>query len=363
MDNGPEQEETPSVSSNQSTIAGENTPSVSSNQEAPLAGEADQRTSRRSWFERQWMSFPASVTLIAFGVGLVIWFICQPKSPGWCIGVLAAAAGIMSLRTEGMHWGEKLAWIFILAFLAVLELKAINRADVDNKNTRDAQNQRFNDIAEGLKESVQASKNQYASTISHVDGVLTTTQTVANLTKRNLEETTGGDSFAYLDFQTPNLAYEEKVGEFPLTGVSVVIERVAPTGTTRNPPGPYINLEQKKKVLGDFAAGKLDSAPPARFYIDAQKALDWPFGGTAQTEKNGTHAYFLIFQSRDRKWYENVRLQLTGPPQPRWLRAINVYEKKGNARVTLYKEESPGFPQDFPIEEPRRPEPLFSDTR
>jgi hypothetical protein len=51
------------------------------------------------------------------GMGFVLWASFWPRSPGISIGLLALAAGIMSIRPK-MHPAEKTAWAAILIAFA-----------------------------------------------------------------------------------------------------------------------------------------------------------------------------------------------------------------------------------------------------
>jgi hypothetical protein len=130
--------------------------------------------------------------LVMLGTALAVCSWIFPQPPGVSIGLLAAAAGIMSVRPPKMHPAERFAWVGILIALAVLEVWAIGRNDKAAETIRDSQNQAFQRIVDGLKESIATSKNEYDSTIGHLNGVLKTTKEVAALAKKNLENTTGG---------------------------------------------------------------------------------------------------------------------------------------------------------------------------
>jgi hypothetical protein len=165
------------------------------------------------------------------GVSLALWASLCPQSPGVSIGLLALAAGIMSVRTK-MHPSEKFAWVAVLVVFAILEVRAINKSDETNEAIRNGQNQKFQDIADGLQKSVDTSKKQYDSTITHVEGVLKTTNQVGLLAAKNLENVTGGDAFAYVfpsvisegnDLVTLNVHND---GAQVLSGVVVTIRRV-----------------------------------------------------------------------------------------------------------------------------------------
>ena len=131
------------------------------------------------------------------GLGLVLWALYWPQSPGVSIGLLALAAGVMSIR-PAMHPAEKTVWVIVLVAFAILEVHAIHIGDQKSQATIEEQKKAFSDIGDGIKNSVAANKGQYDSTISHVDGVLKTTQDVARLSKTNLNTLTGGESFGYV---------------------------------------------------------------------------------------------------------------------------------------------------------------------
>ena len=173
------------------------------------------------------------------GLALGLWASFWPQSPGVSIGLLALAAGVMSIR-PAMHPAEKTTWVIVLVAFAILEVHAIHIGDQKAQATIDEQKKAFSDIGEGIKNSITANKGQYDSTISHVDGVLKTTQGVADLASRNLESVTGGDSYGYVipryatNFQDmlPQSQIPRTLpivlmngGSQPLTGVTVMISR------------------------------------------------------------------------------------------------------------------------------------------
>jgi hypothetical protein len=142
--------------------------------------------------------------LVISGMALALWTSISPRSPGVSIGLLALVAGVMSVRPE-MHFMEKCAWIILLITFTILEVRAISRNDQENKAVRDQQNREFSDIAKGLKDSVSISQSQYDSTIGHVDGVLKTTQGVAEVAQKALVNITGANSYPYVIPDTETL--------------------------------------------------------------------------------------------------------------------------------------------------------------
>jgi hypothetical protein len=154
----------------------------------------------RIWWDR---SRSLSWGLPLSGVCGVLITMLWPQSPGVSIGLLALAAGVMSVRPK-MPFREKLIWVLVLIAFTVLEVRSIKRNDQEAREYRDSQNRAFNEIANDLKASIASSAGQYRSTIEHVDGVLTQTETIDALARTSLENITGGDSYIAM---IPDVAY------------------------------------------------------------------------------------------------------------------------------------------------------------
>ena len=178
----------------------------------------------RIWWDR---SQVFSWGLPLLGVCGVLVAILWPQTPGISVGILALAAGIMSVRPK-MHFPEKLAWVIVLIAFAVLEVLSIRRSDQEARDYRDSQNVTFSGIATDLKASITNSAGQYNSTIAHVDDVLTQTEKLDALAKSSLENITGGDSFIAM---IPDIAFSgDEItfsvvnrGKSILAGTSVLI--------------------------------------------------------------------------------------------------------------------------------------------
>jgi hypothetical protein len=171
---------------------------------------------------------------------------------GTFIGILAGL-GVLVPWFRGSEIGkrEKAFWTFVMLGLVVLELRSItldsHQHDRDQAMALCHQLQSFQKIADKLNESLTLSRNQYQSTIDHVNGVLTTTQTVAGLAKENLLNVTGGNTFAYVKPQnyldSKNLFVTVTAqGKRNLTGVSVYIAKIllrkCPTEERASPACP-----------------------------------------------------------------------------------------------------------------------------
>jgi hypothetical protein len=223
------------------------------------------------------------------GIAMTLWASFKPQTPGISIGLLALAAGIMSVRPQ-MHSAEKFAWVMILIAFAVLEVYAINRTEADNKTTREAQNVAFNNIAAGLKTSLETAKSQYEATIGHVDNVLKTTNEVSVLAKKNLENITGGNSYAYvypkfLIGQSEGQLAIHNEGRQILSGVTVKISQVTSGSFGLKPVYPIHTIARPRLDVGTLPPheGRLmeDSITPVfgsdetayyHIYINAQNA-------------------------------------------------------------------------------------------
>lgn len=167
------------------------------------------------------------------GISVAIWTAFRPQSPGIAIGLLALAAGIMSVRPQ-MHTAEKFAWVAVLIALAVLEVKAIGRADQQANTERNHQNEEFQHMADGLTQSLKLSEREYASTIAHVDTAASRAQAATETANRAVVNITGGDSYAYvypdyIDGQDPRVPVNLKIhnaGKYMLTGLQIKIGKV-----------------------------------------------------------------------------------------------------------------------------------------
>jgi hypothetical protein len=209
-----------------------------------------------------------------------------------------------------MGWPEKIAWIAVLVALTILEVLAIHRADVNSRAERDEQNRRFNAIAERLEDSINTSRTQYGDTINHVDGVLATTQNVAELAEENLQDLTGGDSYPYVtpgipptggmlaDHSRFNLILRVH-GSHPLTGTSVSVSRFLAEDQPGHPG--YTDAGRMNRLnMGTIAPYSAASLPyPILPEIGTNGVDHWRIDASAQ---NGSVVEDLWFRdSADRR--------------------------------------------------------------
>jgi hypothetical protein len=225
---------------------------------------------------------------------LAVWGFASPHSVGWSIGTLTLVAAAASIRLDmkGMKGPERVAWIVVFSILTYQEYAAIDRNDKQNiadrqaqneqnLGDRKAQNEHFEAITKELTDSLTTSRTQYKSTITHVDGVLKTTRSVASLAKENLENLTGADTYAYVvpdPFGIPRnevgfMIYSK--GPNTLTGITVRIENVP--GFFRDPEHLHFLKDAIVEDVGTLHhSGQRRLKATIKPQVDpARDTLDW----------------------------------------------------------------------------------------
>jgi hypothetical protein len=102
--------------------------------------------------------------LVLTAMGAVLFATYWSPSPGVSIGLLACAAGIMSVRPE-MHFYEKLAWILVLISFTILEVRAIVKSDQENFANLINQNSKFKETNDSLFWLYILSQSQFTDTM------------------------------------------------------------------------------------------------------------------------------------------------------------------------------------------------------
>jgi hypothetical protein len=141
-----------------------------------------------------------------------------PPPPGYSVALLGALAIVMTfVLPKEPSKGEKAGWIFIAFLLMAWEMWAIS-------HDRKEQDAHFSQIVQGLTATIQ--NNQ--AVLTQAGQILQETQQVENLTHENLENITGGESFAII---TPHVfsglvpipLSVRNFGRQTLTGVTIAI--------------------------------------------------------------------------------------------------------------------------------------------
>lgn len=160
----------------------------------------------------------------------VLWHL----SIGVCIGVLGFFGIVVPLTRAQIGKSAKIVWVVVFTILLILEVISIHLEDIKQKREQAfvtcEELRSFKGITEKLDSATTASKVQYDSTISEVNGVLATTQSVATLAKEGVNNMTGGNSWgsvmAIPFSDAPNSLYLLVINngkKYALHGVRLVI--------------------------------------------------------------------------------------------------------------------------------------------
>jgi hypothetical protein len=177
-----------------------------------------------------------------------------PPPPGYSVALLGALAIVMTfVLPKEPSKGEKAAWIFMAFLLMALEMWAIS-------HDRQEQNAHFSQIVQGLTTAIK--DNQ--AILTQAGQILQKTQRVENLTQENLENVTGGESFAIVTPQAfsglvPIPLTIRNFGAQTLTGVTVTIRGPEAWDMITNPTNPYsmFRAEANRIDVGTLHSGEM----------------------------------------------------------------------------------------------------------
>jgi Ca2+/Na+ antiporter len=174
------------------------------------------------------------VVLLALFWALVIYWFFHIPSPGKSVAALAVVATVMTVRGD-LSGLEKTFLTLVLFLFVFIEIKAIDKDRADNaRQQREffrAQEENFGSVTKQASNNFAETTRGLSTAIDGLNGVLGITQEVAKLSKENLENITGGDSYAYLMPEFVPGASGSSVnlfnnGKTVLTGLTVRIGRV-----------------------------------------------------------------------------------------------------------------------------------------
>ncbi len=172
------------------------------------------------------------IKLLFFAV--LVWFFLVKLPPsGYAVALIACAAALMSVHAEMNGW-QKAVWMLIIGGFLIVELRSISHdrtvSNESAKNVRDEQDRNFSQILKNNRDEVADNKNKFSATMSRFGVIQSTTEEVAKLSKQNLENITGANSYAWIIPQVQDLSYPSRVplvihnyGPHTLTGVTARI--------------------------------------------------------------------------------------------------------------------------------------------
>jgi hypothetical protein len=221
------------------------------------------------WLEGAWSCWQTAIALAAVGLGTAYWALHTSQLPGISIGLLAFAAGIMSLRPE-MKLLEKMSWVIILSCFLLAEVSSIRKdrdssqkqtatdrtnQDNDFEKVLSAQQMSFDATTKRLTEAYDINQKQFNATMERSNKAI-------NGIQNNLEAATGGHSFPnylVMNILQSNGTYRLLLlvqGQYPMKNMSAGIQTIE-----SNVQGIEFPKDVKcKPCLEDYLNRRLQSA-------------------------------------------------------------------------------------------------------
>jgi hypothetical protein len=170
--------------------------------------------------------------------------------------------------------------------------------------------------------------------------LLKSTETITNLSKTNIDNTTGGDSFCIIEPCVRRNVWMPQVihaGQYPLYDVRVRI--------TDYKNLKYLTNQQNKTMAELFThdininIGNISSAVPFVLYWKVTIPLDKKY---KQYKK-----YNMFFTARNGSWDQFLRFYVTGwGVSPGIVSATKVQKREGNQIIILYEKVDGSFPRN-----------------
>jgi hypothetical protein len=163
------------------------------------------------------------------------WWTWHPPV-GCFIAVVAVLAFVYPIFYEDgkISNAKKGTWTLAVLILVLLEINSTrldrNEHNIDQQAALCEQTNRFSGIASTLEQDITSNESHFSATMRTEAGILATTKEVGELSRRDLENVTGGTAFAYADpFDTSADATSlvlRNAGDQVLSGIDVVVEKV-----------------------------------------------------------------------------------------------------------------------------------------
>jgi len=259
---------------------------------------------------RDCLFFPVSVMVIP----AILYYWRHLPPPGYAIGVL----GVLAAFVGEMRPWQKSIWLFLITALLILELRAISKdrsdyARAEHERITKEQDQ-FQNIAGGIKATIEDSDRKYAATISRFEETLNTM--------------TGDGSYCYFTFDfggAPALIHRGKYTLYDLHANFLDIKQAFIVGTEWVVGSPV--------TIGDFADGS------ARLITGVHRPSD-----INSADRLGLR---IFFGARNGFWHEEYRGQYV---HGEWVEAIRVFKQRGapfsKKDVLIFEKIDKHFPRD-----------------
>ena len=274
-------------------------------------------------------AWPAAVLQVCVFTVAWYWWKATPP-PGYAVAGLAFVAVLMAVRGTRFTRGEEIGWILIAFLLCVTEFDAIardrNEFASQQRERMTQENSKFEQIASGVKTSLEDSQEQFAITLERSNRQIGLEQSAGRQLVTDINTLTGGDSYCFLTYVPgQGFLFFEHMGEYPLYGVDARI-------VTLDEDGKIIegqNFMGTTISVGDMISHHGNMVPIPGNLIANQDFFDAN----------------IFFTARNGDWTEQMRVKKIGG---KYVRAVYV---KG--RFTSLKKErplcetiDPGFPKN-----------------
>jgi hypothetical protein len=252
-------------------------------------------------------------------VGFAAYWWRHLPAPGYAIGVLAVLAAVMSIHSEMRRW-HKAVWMLLIGAFLFLEFRAIDQDRRDNE-TKEAgiRKEERSSFAAILKQN----QDQFDKTMNNLSSIIQSSADVAKLSKENVDELTGGNSYAVV---VPIMHPINAQNDFRLVAYVAGTHRLSDVQiyVTKLPDKEF----GTKKYWEDFLAGKL---PPPVFAGTLNPSINQLLPSTVNLSSPGITEYVINVFARNRSTVETLRMRLNSSSN-RWEYSCTVKRevKQGN---------------------------------
>jgi hypothetical protein len=165
----------------------------------------------------RWGLYPQAVMILA----CLFCFQWWPLIPTVAIGFLGVVAVIMTVRADHFSHGERVVYVMIAFALFIVEMRAVYK-------DRDEHDRQQTELRIREDKARREEEEKFSALLKEGHSILGETQEVQTLTKKNLENITGGESFAVVTPQVltglvPIPLSIRNFGKYTLTGVTVFV--------------------------------------------------------------------------------------------------------------------------------------------
>jgi hypothetical protein len=264
-----------------------------------------------------WLAGPAYQLSLIVGLVLCAIWIRYVPTPGFAIGALGAVGVLVAIAADRVRGGHRVLWAAITVAFLVTEIRAIRKDRIEQDRI---QRETIQTIVNGYQlqttqnqRDFQATMSQFDSATEKLAGLAEQQGNVARLSRQNLYEQTGADSFIYikpdqifpLNNEMRANTHPVFVGKYPLHDVFVAV--AGPMGWL-----PSISYGT---VFPD-EMGRPREAPALNWQSNADYPIVFNVFVNAST---GSYSEQIEFKQIDGVWRQSISLHKYGKPKALYL--------------------------------------------